>query len=473
MKSFGFLLNGRFSTAGEQKDIHSPFNGDIVGHVTYAAKSDLESAIVSAQKAFEITRALPSYKRAEVLHSIARQISDRKEEFARMIALEAGKPIRTARAEVDRGIFTFTVAAEEAGRMGGEVLPLDQQSISEGRWAISRRFPVGPVAAITPFNFPLNLVAHKVAPAIAAGCTMVLKPAPQTPMTALMLGEVVQHAGWPDGALNVLPLSNDDATPLVEDDRFKLLTFTGSAPVGWAMKARAGKKKVVLELGGNAGVIIHSDADLEYAAERCVTGGFSYAGQSCISVQRILVEASIFESFQQALMEKTRKLKLGNPLDETTDVGPLIRESDAMRAEAWVKEAVAQGAKLLTGGRRNGTLYEPTILTQTKPEMRVNCQEAFAPVVTLEQYSDFREAIRSVNRSSYGLQAGLFTRDASLIFEAYNELEVGGVVAGDVPTFRMDNMPYGGVKESGLGREGLRWAIEDMTEQKLLVMNLR
>jgi glyceraldehyde-3-phosphate dehydrogenase (NADP+) len=334
-----------------------------------------------------------------------------------------------------------------------------------------RRFPLGPIFAITPFNFPLNLVAHKLAPAIAAGCPIILKPAPQTPITSLKLAEIIHGAGWPPGALAVMPLSNEDAGILVADERIKLLTFTGSS-VGWDLKSRAGKKRVLLELGGNAGVIIHSDADLPFAAHRCAVGGFSYAGQSCISVQRILVERSVNQKFTDLFVTEVRKLKLGNPLSESTDVGPLIRESDAIRAEQWVREAVAQGATLLCGGARTGSLLEPAVLTNTRPEMLVNCREVFAPVVTVEPYDDFCDALLQVNTSPFGLQAGIMTHDARLIFTAYNELEVGGLVVGDVPTFRIDHMPYGGVKDSGLGREGLRYAIEEMTEPRLLVMNI-
>ena len=374
---------------------------------------------------------------------------------------------------MERAIFTFTVAAEESTRIYGEYLPLDSQEFTAGRWGIVRRFPLGPIAGITPFNFPLNLVAHKVAPAIACGCPIVLKPAPQTPLCALMLAEVVQQAGWPDGGLNVLPLSNEDAGLLVSDDRLKMISFTGSAAVGWQIKRNAGKKKVVLELGGNAGVIVHKDADLGYAAERCVTGGFSYAGQTCISVQRILVEHSVFGKFNDYLLTGIQELKSGDPLDESCDLGPMIRESDAVRASEWIQEAVRAGARLLCGGKRRGAILEPTLLTGTRPEMKVNCQEIFAPVVTVEPYEDFREAVRQLNHSPYGLQAGVFTNDAKLLFSAYEELEVGSVIAGDVPTFRIDSMPYGGVKDSGLGREGLRYAMQEMTEPKLLVMNLR
>jgi acyl-CoA reductase-like NAD-dependent aldehyde dehydrogenase len=404
---------------------------------------------------------------------VAQNITERKEEFTRTLSQEAGKPIKAARTEVERAIFTFTVAAEESTRIYGEYLPLDWQEFTAGRWGIVRRFPLGPIAGITPFNFPLNLVAHKVAPAIASGCTMVLKPAPQTPLSALLLAESVQQAGWPDGALNVLPLSNEDAGLLVSDERIKLISFTGSAAVGWQIKKNAGKKKVILELGGNAGVIVHSDADLAYAADRCVAGGFNYAGQTCISVQRILVERTVCGKFTDLLLAGVKNLKTGDPLQESTDLGPLIRESDAARASDWIQEAVRGGARLLCGGQRKGPLLEPAVLTGTRPEMKVNCQEIFAPVVTVEPYDDFNDALRQINNSPYGLQAGIFTRDAKLLFNAYEELEVGAVMAGDVPTFRIDHMPYGGVKDSGLGREGLRYAIEEMTEPKLLVMNLR
>jgi glyceraldehyde-3-phosphate dehydrogenase (NADP+) len=319
----------------------------------------------------------------------------------------------------------------------------------------------------------LNLVAHKVAPAIAAGCPIVLKPAPQTPLTAMLLAEAIQQAGWPDGGFNALPLSNEDAGLLVTDERIKLISFTGSAAVGWQIKQNAGKKKVLLELGGNAGVIVHGDADLAYASERCVAGGFGYAGQSCISVQRILIERKVFTTFVDLLVAEVKNLRSGDPLEESTDLGPMIRESDAVRASDWIQEAVRTGARVLIGGRRKGSLLDPTVLTGTRPEMKVNCQEIFAPVVTVEPYDTFDEALRLLNQSPYGLQAGIFTRDAKLMFNAYDELEVGAVIAGDVPTFRIDHMPYGGVKDSGLGREGLRYAIEDMTEPKLLVMNLR
>ena len=469
----GFLVDGKWMEDGDVVEVKAPFDGAVVGRVFQGRRQHAEAAIAAGVKAFGTTRRLPAFERQRVLRRVAEGIAQRKEEFARTLSQEAGKPIKAARIEVERAIFTFTVAAEESTRIYGEYLPLDWREDTAGRWGIIKRFPLGPIAGITPFNFPLNLVAHKVAPAIAAGCPMVLKPAPQTPLSSLLMAEVVQQAGWPDGGLNVLPLSNDDASLLVTDDRLKLISFTGSAAVGWQIKKNAGKKKVVLELGGNAGVIVHRDADVTYAAERCVAGGFGYAGQTCISVQRILVEQSVYGKFTEQLLIGVSRLNVGDPLSESTDVGPLIRENDAIRAADWVQDAVRGGARLLCGGHRRGTVMEPTVLTGTKPEMKVNCQEIFAPVVTIEPYIDFDDAVRQINHSMYGLQAGIFTRDAKLLFQAFEELEVGGLVAGDVPSFRIDHMPYGGLKDSGLGREGLRYAIEEMTEPKLLVMNLR
>jgi acyl-CoA reductase-like NAD-dependent aldehyde dehydrogenase len=469
----GFYLDGKWLEEGDIVEVRAPYDGAVIARVYRGHREHAEAAIAAAVKAFGTTRRLPAFERQRVLRTIADGIHERREEFSRTLAQEAGKPIKSARIEVERAVFTFNVAAEETVRGYGEYLPLDWTQSTAGRWGIVRRFPLGPIAGITPFNFPLNLVVHKVAPAIAAGCSIVLKPAPQTPLSALLLAEVIQQAGWPDGGFSTVLLSNEDSGLLVTDERIKLISFTGSAAVGWAIKNNAGKKKVVLELGGNAGVIVHSDADLAYAAGRCVTGGFSYAGQACISVQRILVEQSVLGKFLELLLDGVSKLKAGDPLDETSDLGPMIRESDAIRAYDWIQEAVRGGARLLCGGQRHGSILEPTVLTSTKPTMKVNCQEIFAPVVTVEPYTDFAGALKQINNSPYGLQAGLFTRDAKLIFQAYDELEVGGLIAGDVPTFRIDHMPYGGVKDSGLGREGLRDAIEEMTESKLLVMNLR
>lgn len=471
-KDWGFYLDGQWVKEGERFEVRSPHDGSVAGTGHWASSKHADSAVAAAQRAFGVTRKMPGYQRQAILREISSSIRARSEEFAALIAVEAGKPIRTARAEVDRAVFTFAIAAEEATRIGGEWLPLDWQESSAGRGAIVRRFPLGPILGITPFNFPLNLVAHKVAPAIASGCPIVLKPAPQTPLTSLLLADVVARTSWPAGGFSVLPLSVEDAERLVRDDRLKLLSFTGSAAVGWSLKGKAGKKKVVLELGGNAAVIVHSDADVDDAARRCVGGGFSYAGQSCISVQRIFVQRSILSKFTASLVAGVARLKLGDPLDDATDVGPMINEAAARRAAAWIEEAVAGGANLLCGGRRRGAFLEPAVLTNVKREMKVCSEEVFAPVVTIDPYDEFDEAIRKVNDSPYGLQAGLFVREMGLLMKAFEGLEVGGVISGDVSAWRIDHMPYGGVKDSGMGREGLRYAIEDMTEPRILVLNL-
>src|ERR1700751_1280615 len=423
----GFLVDGKWVEDGDIIDIKAPYDGAIVGRVFQGRRPHAEAAIAAAVKAFGTTRRLPAFERQRVLRRVAEGIAKRKEEFSRTLCQEAGKPIKAARTEVERAIFTFSVAAEESTRIYGEYLPLDWQEYTAGRWGIVKRFPIGPIAGITPFNLPLNLVAHKVAPAIAAGCPMVLKPAPQTPLCSLLLAEVVQQAGWPDGALNVLPLSNEDASLLVTDDRLKMISFTGSTTVGWQIKKNSGKKKVVLELGGNAGVMVHSDTDVVYAAERCVAGGFGYAGQTCISVQRILVEQSVYGRFTDALLAGGKELKTGDPLDETTDVGPLIRESDAVRATEWVQEAVRGGARLLCGGTRHGSIMEPAVLTGTKHDMKVNCQEIFAPVVSVEPYHNFNDALREINHSAYGLQAGIFMGHGKLMFPGDDEPQGGGL----------------------------------------------
>ena len=473
-RSFGFFLNGNWPTHGREVVVTSPYDHSVLAVVSEAERDDVEVAIESAVRAFAVTRKMTSHQRASALRKITDGIIARREEFARTICQEAGKPIKTARIEVERAINTFQIAAEESTRIYGEYIPLDTLESTAGRWGLVRRFPLGPVFAITPFNFPLNLVAHKVAPAMAAGCPLILKPAPQTPISSLLLAEIVQESGWPEGAFAVMPLSNDNAALLVADDRIKLLTFTGSAAVGWQLKSRAGKKRVTLELGGNAGVIVHSDADLEHAAQRCVAGGFSYAGQTCISVQRILVHHPVFQKFTELLVQGVRKLKIGDPMQETTDVPPLIREQDAVRVSGMDRGGgEGRGQTAVRRRAQRGRCVEPAVLTGTSPEMRVNCAEIFAPVVTVEPYEYFPEALRQINDSPYGLQAGVLTRDAVLIQMAFEELEVGGVIAGDVPSFRVDQMPYGGVKDSGLGREGLRYSIEDMTERKLLVMAVR
>src|SRR5258705_1164859 len=409
--NFGFLLDGKWKDDGERIEILSPGNRQRVGLTYRATAADAETAIRAAARAFEVTRKMGGFERQRILRAVSAGIEKNSEELARLVALEAGKPIKTARVEVDRAIFTFSVAAEEAARIGGEYFALDWQASTAGRWGIVRRFPLRPIASITPFNFPIHLVAHKLTPAIAAGCTIVLKPAPQTPLTSLRLAQIIEQAGWPAGALNVLPLSNDDAGILVSDDRLKLLSFTGSTAVGWTLKQKAGKKKVVLELGGNAGVVICADANLDHAADRCVIGGFGYAGQSCISVQRILVEDCVYDKFLSALVSRVQKLKVGNVLDESTDVGPLISEDAAQRVVDWIEQAVRDGAKIVCGGHRNGPMVTPTVLTNTKPDMRVNCMEIFGPVVTVEKFSDYDESLSALNRSEFGLQAGVFTRD--------------------------------------------------------------
>lgn len=468
----GFLLCGKEWIDGETLEVRSPWDQGLVGRVTVATRADARQAVNHATASLRRTRALPRWKRREILEDVAAALIEQKERFAQLIVAEAGKPVRLARAEVDRAVLTFKTAAEEAARLGGESLPLDLTEGNEGRWGLVQRFPVGPVLAITPFNFPLNLVAHKVAPAIAAGCPLILKPAPQTPFTALALGEVILKAGWPEEALAVLPLSNADTAWLAEkEDRIKLVSFTGSAKVGWELKAHSGRKRVLLELGGNAALIVHGDwHDLDEAALRTAHAAFGYAGQSCISVQRVFVERKIFQTFLWKVVEHTAKLAAGNPSDEATEVGPLIRLSEAERVDAWVREAVEGGAKLVAGGERHGSVVTPAILTGTTPGMKVRDEEVFGPVVAIEPYDDFEQALADVNHSKYGLQAGLLTRDAGRILTAYRELEVGSLIVGDTPSWRLDPMPFGGVKDSGLGREGIRSAIQEMTEPRMLVM---
>lgn len=471
-KDYKFLVDGKWHRSDEVHEVKSPYNNEVIGTTYRPTDKDVENAIGASVRAFEVTKKMPPYERSDILSNIARILTEKKEDFAQIIAAEAGKPIKAARIEVERSIFTFTLAAEEAKRINGEILPLDIHPLGKGRVCNVSRFPIGPIAGISPFNFPLNLVAHKVAPCIATGNTMNLKPASQTPLTALKLGAIAMEAGLIAGALNVLPCSAQVAEPLITDERIKMLTFTGSPVVGWGLKKRCGRKKIVLELGGNAGVIVHSDTDLDYAVDRIISGGFSYAGQTCISVQRIFVHNDILEKFKEKFIKKVEALKIGDPLDENTDVGPMISEKEAERALAWVLEAKNSGAKILTGGERKKSLLAPTVITDTASDMKVSCQELFAPVVTLSGYSDFHAAVKEVNNSEFGLQAGIFCKNIDLIYSAYNELDVGGLIIGDVPTFRIDHMPYGGIKNSGLGREGIRYVIEEMTEIKALILNL-
>lgn len=470
---FGCYIAGEWIKTGDAVEVRSPFDNSLVAVVHRAGPKEIEAAIAKAASAFQVTRKLPVWKRAEALEKISLGIAARREEFAQTIALEAGKPIKTARLEVDRAVFTFKVAAEESKRIYGEVVPLDWLPGTEGREAQVRRVPLGPVAGISPFNFPVNLVAHKVAPALAAGNPIVLRPASQTPVSALKLAEIIHDSGWPAEGFSVVPSTTQTAVPLIEDDRIRLLTFTGSPAVGWSLKSRAGRKRVTLELGGNAGVIVHKDADVAYAAERVVWGAFSYAGQSCISVQRVYVHAEIYDAFLADAVRRVKALKVGDPLDDSTDVGPVIDPSAAERVEAWIAEARDEGAAVLTGGSRRGNVFQPTVLAELKPTMRVSCQEAFAPLVGLYRYTDIGEAIAAVENSDFGLQAGLFTNDLRIVHQAFEDIDVGGLMVNDVSTFRIDHMPYGGVKHSGFGREGLRYAMEEMSELKLLTYNYR
>lgn len=451
--------------------VTNKFTGKPACRVALADVKAIDAAIAASVQAFEHTRKMPGYVRQAVLTHVVTRVAQRHEELAKALCIEAGKPIRDARGEVTRLIDTFRVAAEECVRMTGEYMPLDISQRAEGYEGIWRRFPVGPCSFISPFNFPLNLVAHKVAPAIAVGCPFVLKPASWTPVGALILGEILAETEWPKGAFSILPCSRDGADLFTTDDRLKLLSFTGSPEVGWKLKARAGKKKVVLELGGNAACIVDEAEDVEFAADRITLGAFYQSGQSCISVQRIIAHESIYEHLKQALVERIEKLKAGDPLEEDTFLGPMISRQEAERIEQWVNEAVEGGAELICGGNRNGVFYDATLLESVEPHMKVYCVEAFAPVATLESFVDFKEAIRIVNDTVYGLQAGIFTKNIDHAFYAFNELEVGGVVINDVPSVRVDNMPYGGVRDSGLGREGVRFAMEDMTEIRLLVLN--
>jgi glyceraldehyde-3-phosphate dehydrogenase (NADP+) len=431
----------------------------------------LEEAITTAYRMREPLRRLPPHERAAIMERLARLVGSNREDFARMLCEEAGKPIALARQEIDRTVQTILDAAHCTRYPKDEMIPLNGSVYGAGRQGILKRFPIGVVAAITPFNFPLNLAAHKVAPAIAAGCPVVLKPASQTSSPAVRLAELAHESGLPAGALNVVLLGGGDADPLVTDDRIGLVTFTGSMDVGWGIKARCGKKKVALELGGNAGAIVEPDCDLEYAARRVAAGAFAYAGQSCISVQRVFVNARVAAPFTDALRNASETFATGDPSDEKTLCGPLIDTANADRVERWIASAVARGAQVLVGNKRVGPVIHPTILTGVPSDCEISCAEAFGPVMTLTTYEHFDEALTQINDSRYGLQAGIFTHDIRAIWKAYETMEVGGLIQNDVPTFRVDQMPYGGVKDSGFGREGARWAIEEMTEPRLLVIS--
>ena len=474
MREFPFYLAGKPGRSDTPLEVRNPFDGSVVGRTWLANDQHFEDAACAAVRAAREMRNLAAYERASILAAVSAAIRQHRDELARTLAEEAGKPIRDALVETDRAAMTFQVASEEARRVTGEQIPMDLAPHGQGRFAVTRRFPVGPVAAISPFNFPLNLTSHKLAPAIAAGNPIVLKPATATPLSALNLARMLIDAGLPPAAISVLPMDRKVGDRLVTDPRFKLLTFTGSSAVGWKMKARAGKKKTILELGGNAGVIVDESADLDLAVNRIAVGGFAYSGQSCIAVQRVYVHARVFDAFATRLTASVAALKVGNPLDPSTDVGPMIEEGEAERIDAWVSEAIRDGARVLTGGRRlGGATYAPTILTNVPRDARVCVEEVFAPLVALFPFDDFTTALEDVNNSNYGLQAGVFTGDLEHSLQAFDQLEVGGVIVNDVPTWRIDHMPYGGVKDSGLGREGPRYTIEEMTELRLMVINRR
>lgn len=467
---YGYWLAGRACDEGAWLEVQDKFTGERLTEVATASPGAIERAIEAASQARDPLRRMAACDRRAVLDHCVDRIRERQDEFAEALCAEAGKPIRDSRGEVVRLLETFQAAAEESVRVGGEVVPLDGSPRARGYRGYLKRVPIGVCSFIAPFNFPLNLVAHKVAPALAVGCPFILKPASATPVGALLLGEILAETDLPEGAFSILPCSREGADLFTEHPDVALLSFTGSPEVGWALKARAGKKKVVLELGGNAAVVVDEDADLEDAVERILIGAFYQSGQSCIGVQRILVHERVAGPFRRLLVEGARQLVVGDPRREETFVGPLISERDAVRLEEWISEAVAEGGRVLCGGGRQGACLEPTILEDVPRDLRICTEEAFGPVAVLSTFTSFEAALAEVNASAFGLQAGIFTRDLYRAQQAWDELEVGGVVVGDVPSWRSDTMPYGGVKDSGLGREGVRYAMEDMSEPRLLVV---
>ncbi len=472
-ETFHIFLAGADASSVRALEVKSPWDGAVAGRTWLADAGQYEQAAQACVEAAPAIAAIPVHERAAVLRRVSERLRGDPEPFARRIALEAGKPIKDATAEVARAAMTFEVAAEEARRVSGsgDVIPMDLAPHGEKRLAIARRVPLGPIAAISPFNFPLNLVAHKLAPAFAAGNPVVLKPASRTPLSALALAGLMRDCGLPPGALSVLPMDRDTGNALVEDDRFRMLTFTGSSEVGWAMKARAGRKKVVLELGGNAGVLVDASADVAHAVDRIVAGGFGYAGQSCIAVQRVYVHERRWDEFMERLVPAVAAVPVGDPLDPETVVGPLISTDDVERVETWVAEAVEAGATVLAGGRRvDDRTFAPTVLTGVPATAKLCAEEAFAPVIVCEKIASFDEGLAALNASAFGLQAGIFTADLEGALGAFDALDVGGVLINDVPTYRIDHMPYGGVKDSGMGREGPRYAIEEMSELRLLIV---
>lgn len=472
MNPYKLYAAGKFIQTNLQNDIVNPYNNQVVAKVSLADAECLEKAILAGLAVEDFLRDWPLYERSRVLHSVADGLQARREEFARLIVAESAKPLRYALGETDRAIQTYRIAAEECRRPANEYLALDWTPAGKGREGLVRRFPLGLIAGISPFNFPLNLTAHKIAPAMAAGNPIILKPSSQTPLSVLKLAGLIHESGYPEGALSVLPMDRQLGDRLITDERIKMISFTGSPEVGWNIKARAGKKKVILELGGNAGVYVAESADPEDAVQKCLVGSFAYSGQVCIHVQRIFVHQSLFTDFATRFAELVAAIREGDPMNPETDIAPMIDEANAIRVEQWVQEAVDHGAGLLAGGERKGNYYPPTVLTKTHDRMKVCSMEVFGPVVTLEPVHDLRDAVARINDSRYGLQAGIFTDSLSDMQYAFRHLRVGGVIVNDVPTFRVDHMPYGGVKDSGLGREGVRYAIEEMTEPRLLVKPL-
>jgi acyl-CoA reductase-like NAD-dependent aldehyde dehydrogenase len=466
-----YLVNDEWRTGEGTFEVTSPFDDSVVAKLGIPTEADVEDAAAAAARAFEETRRLPLHVRSEALDHISRRLAETVDENAETIAREGGKPLKWSKVEATRAISTFRWASEVIRHGDDEIMRLDTEASLGSRVGIVRRFPVGPVLGITPFNFPLNLVAHKVAPAIGVGAPIVVKPASATPLGALRLAELAAETDLPAGAVQVLPVSSKVADGMARDPRYKKISFTGSAEIGWYLKGLDPKKRVTLELGGNAGVIVHSDADLDLAAQRIAYGGYYQAGQSCISVQRVLVQSEVFDDFAARLVKQVESLKVGDPMDPTVDVGPVIDRGNVERLDEWVREAVADGAEVLTGGSADGAFYQPTLISHVTPEMKVCREEVFGPVVTIAPYQTFEEAIASVNDSRFGLQAGVFTNDINRAFQAHREIEVGGVIVNDQSAFRADQMPYGGSKDSGFGREGLRYAMEEMTEPRIMVLS--
>jgi acyl-CoA reductase-like NAD-dependent aldehyde dehydrogenase len=470
VEALPYYLANEAVHANDDLEVLDKHTGEVAWRVAKADDAVVDRAVAAAADAARAMAELPAYRRRDVLLHCAERFRERREELIEVLIVEGGKVRRDAMGEVTRLIETFQVAAEEATRVGGEVIPMDISPRSQAFSGMWKRVPIGPVSFITPFNFPYNLVAHKIAPAIAAGCPFVLKPAEKTPVGALIIGEALAECDLPAGAFSILCVDREDAARFTEDERLKLMSFTGSDLVGWKLKAAAGKKPVVMELGGNAACLVDHDADLDDAVGRVVFGGFYQSGQSCVSVQRVLVHDDVYETFRDKLCQQVGQLPGGDPRDENTWVGPLITEDDARRVVEWIEEAVEGGARLLVGGERDGSVVRPAVVENPPADSKLRREEVFGPLVTLERYSDFDAAIEAINDSRYGLQAGLFIRDIAKINKAWNRLEVGGVIINDVPSFRVDHMPYGGVKDSGLGREGIRYAIEDMTEIRLLAI---